>query len=86
LATFFGPDAHRDCWDENQHDERQVLIQLIQVGQVRREELAWPKGRERTEQNEHTDEDVARGAAEVADEVPLEYRADDFWIHSRDLC
>ena len=51
----------------------QVQVQLIEIGQVRREELVRPERGKRRQQHEQTEEHVAGRIAEVPDEVPLQH-------------
>ncbi len=44
LPAFIRPDAHRDGRNEHQQDERQIFVQLVEIRQVRIEEVAGPKG------------------------------------------
>jgi hypothetical protein len=81
LTAFLGPGAHRDRRDEDQHDERQPAAQLVEVRQIIGEELGRPEGGERTEDDEHADEDVSGRVREIADEIALEDRGENVPLH-----
>ena len=77
LSAFVGPNAHRDGRDEDQQDVGKIGVQLVEIRQVRVEELVRPKGRNAAEQHEHANEHVARGIAEVAGEIAAKNRPND---------
>ena len=81
LPPLVGPHAHRDRRHEHEEDEGQVAVELVEVREVRIEELGRPERSERPEQHEHADEDVARGVREIGDEVPLEDRVEHVPFH-----
>ena len=60
LPPLVRPDTHRDRRNEDQHDVRQVLVQLVQVRQVGVEEFVRPKRGKRRQQHEQAQEHVAR--------------------------
>ena len=81
LPPLVSPDTHRDRRHEHQEDVGQVAVELVEVGEVRVEELGRPKGGQRPQQHEHADEDVARGVREISDEIPFEDGVEHMPLH-----
>ena len=81
LPALFGPDAHRDRRDEHQQNERQPLVELVEVGQVVAEEIGRPERGQRAEHHEHADEHVSGRIGEIADEVAAKDRFEDGPVH-----
>ena len=81
LTALVRPHAHRDRRDEDEEDEGEVAVELVEIGEVGVEKFGGPERRQRPEQHEHTDENVAGGTGKVGDEVPLEHRVDNVPVH-----
>src|SRR5690606_18650707 len=68
------PNAHRDRWNEHQHDQREPVVELVERRQVLVKKLVRPKRRGGRQEDEDTEKDVTGRVAEITDKVSLHHR------------